>query len=46
MDLTYPVTSMFSGAGFNKTLYDVFGVRISRAYLRKQLKNNFYNRLV
>ncbi|XP_035706024.1 neuropathy target esterase sws-like isoform X1 [Folsomia candida] len=25
MDLTYPVTSMFSGAGFNKTLYDVFG---------------------
>jgi lysophospholipid hydrolase len=25
LDLTYPVTSMFSGAGFNKTLYDVFG---------------------
>lgn len=24
MDLTYPVTSMFSGAGFNQTLKDTF----------------------
>jgi lysophospholipid hydrolase len=25
VDLTYPVTSMFTGAGFNQTLCDVFG---------------------
>lgn len=25
LDLTYPVTSMFSGAGFNQTLKDTFG---------------------
>lgn len=25
MDLTYPITSMFSGRGFNQTIRDTFG---------------------
>lgn len=25
LDLTYPITSMFSGKGFNQTLVDTFG---------------------
>lgn len=27
LDLTYPVTAMFTGAAFNKTIHDVFGER-------------------
>lgn len=27
LDLTYPITSMFSGAGFNSTMSSVFGDR-------------------
>lgn len=27
LDLTYPATAMFTGAGFNRTIYDVFGDR-------------------